>query len=75
MINVTISARNEEDLATLVQFLKTVEHLGVVGSTRTLSLWVDGDGAGQMHFDFGTTDVKDVKIPDVDSELKFYIGD
>lgn len=47
----------DEQLQKLAYFLRLVEYLGNVGSTRTLKLWVDGDGAARLHVNF--PDIKD----------------
>lgn len=40
----------EEDVDTLIDFLGHVEYLGNVGASRNITLRVDGDGSGRMHF-------------------------
>ncbi len=61
------------DLISFLRFIKTVQECGEVGATRTLKLWVDGDGAGAIKFDFDHSD--SIKASDLEGDLKFYIGD
>ena len=42
----------ENQLNVLAIFLRKMEYLGNIGSTRTLSLWVDGDGAASLKVNF-----------------------
>jgi len=42
----------EDQLNTLAIFLRKIEYLGNVGSSRTLSLWVDGDGSARLKVRF-----------------------
>lgn len=42
----------EEQLSQLAYFLKLVEYLGNVGATRTLKLWIDGDGTIRFKVNF-----------------------
>lgn len=50
----------ENQLHVLMMFLRKLEFLGNVGSTRTLHLWYDGDGSARIRVNF--PDVKN-KIP------------
>jgi len=61
----------KKQLKKLASFLRTIQHLGNVGSTRTLKLWIDGDGATRMKFNF--PDIKnqdEISFLNVDSEDK-----
>lgn len=42
----------EDQLNTLAIFLRKIEYLGNVGSSRTLSLWIDGDGDARLKVEF-----------------------
>jgi len=50
----------QEQLSVLMMFLRKLEFLGNIGSTRTLHLWYDGDGGARLQVYF--PDVKG-KIP------------
>ena len=75
----------ESQLVVLMKFLRKLEFLGNVGSTRTLHLWYDGDGAARLKIDFpdikgkitvdGFDDLKDGEKETWDKEenYKFYI--
>lgn len=65
---------HESDLVELVRFLKTIHEASQIGATRTFKLWVDGDGAGVLFFDFPDARTHQVETKDLDSDLKFYIG-
>lgn len=51
VMNVKISGY-EDQLWQLAIFLRKIEYLGNVGSSRTLHLWVDGDGAARIKCEF-----------------------
>lgn len=42
----------EDQLNTIAVFLRKIEVLGNIGATRTLKLWVDGDGAARLKMIF-----------------------
>ena len=42
----------EDQLEKLAYFLRIVDYLGGVGASRTLHLWVDGDGAARLNVNF-----------------------
>ena len=42
----------ENHLNDLAYFLRLIEYLGNVGATRTLKLWIDGDGATRIKVNF-----------------------
>ena len=78
-VNIQVSSHDESDLATFIQFCKTIQNCCAHGASRTLSLIVDGDGSASLKFDFGATDVTGVEpinpsgMPN--QEFKFYIGE
>lgn len=66
----------EDQLKPLAHFLRQMEYLGNIGATRTLHLWVDGDGSARMKVNF--PDIKGKIEPiDIDKEpkggFKFFI--
>jgi hypothetical protein len=64
----------EENLNVLINFLRMVQYCGDVGSTRTIELWVDGDGAARMNFDFPEVlDLPEQKKQDIDGRLRYYM--
>lgn len=50
----------EEHLQTIANFLRIAEYLGNIGSTRTLSLWIDGDGAARIKVNFIDTEKPEI---------------
>jgi hypothetical protein len=68
------------NLETLLKFLKSLEYCGYIGATRELTLWVDGDGAGQI--DVKVQDSGEIEDVEIEREaqaisegknLKFYL--
>lgn len=74
-VEVRVTARNDGELAAFIQLCKTIQHLGGVGASRDIRVAVDGDGSGQMWFDFGNTDTEQVAIPDIEEEIVIGIGE
>lgn len=64
-----------EQLSTLVHFLMTIEKLGALGASRTLKIWVDGDGAARLRFHFGETDVSEIKTPKIEDTMPTFTLD
>ena len=60
----------EDQLQKLAHFLKLAEYLGNIGSTRTLKLWIDGDGATRLKINF--PDMEDQ--PKIDDKRALSIG-
>ena len=48
----------EAQLNVISNFLRQIEYLGDIGATRTLKIWVDGDGSGQIKVKFPTISEK-----------------
>lgn len=67
---------DEDQVQTMLYFLRVVEYLCIVGASRTLKLSVDGDGAANIRVNF--PDIKEeIKVEEsfIDkSEIKFDIG-
>lgn len=67
----TIKVTGREDhLTKFIQLCKTLKYLGSVGSTRTIKVWFDGDGAARLNFDYGDTDVSNVEIPNINDPIE-----
>lgn len=56
ILNVKIEGKPEQ-LVKIAAFLKAVAILGSYGASRSLQIWVDGDGAARLKVDFGTVEV------------------
>lgn len=77
-LKISITSCNIRQLAQFIGLCKIIEQLGAVGASRTIKLWVDGDGSARLRFDFGETDVSGVEIPsfdenDLDDNWRFSI--
>jgi len=51
--NLSIDIRivgHKEELVDFIRLCKAIQHLGRVGSNRTIKLTVDGDGSGRLAF-------------------------
>lgn len=73
-INVKVTG-NEENLAQFISLCKRIEDLGRVGSTDTIKVWVDGDGAARLDFDFKDTDVTQVSPAPYSDSSSAYVVD
>jgi len=53
LVTIDIKATmSEGDMANFLGMLDTIQNLGAVGSSRTIELWVDGDGASSPKFEY-----------------------
>lgn len=59
--NYTISARNEQQLNALEQLFIRFQSLGEIGSSRGISVYIDGDGQMQLKF---LRDGENLKVTD-----------
>lgn len=59
----------EDQLRSFVQLCKTIQFLGSVGASRTVTVDVDGDGAACLKFDFGKLDHSAVEPADIDNDV------
>lgn len=71
-----IVARNEEQLNVLEMLFEHIQYLGKVGSSRSIELFVDGDGAVQLKFYKKRLDDVYIKLlPEKVEELDMGYGD
>lgn len=65
----------EDQLNTMARFLAFMQYCGDVGASRTLSLWIDGDGAARLKVDFiGTENRPEINDKEIDGDIiKFFI--
>jgi len=54
-----------DQLGSFVQLCKTIEALCSLGASRTVKVAVDGDGSGNLRFDFGTLDHSGVAVAEI----------
>ncbi len=60
-IQMTVTG-TEENLTSFVEVCKLMDLMGRAGSSRTINVHYDGDGAARLRFDFGDTDVSGVEV-------------
>jgi len=63
-ISLTVTAPPDQ-LGSFVQLCKTIQALCTLGASRTVVVAVDGDGSGNMQFDFGDLDHSGVQLPEI----------
>lgn len=65
----------EKHLATFVQLCRTLDYLGNVGSTRSVHVWFDGDGAARLDFSDEHGDFEDVPLLSMRHGSDDYVAD
>ena len=58
--NYTITGEPEQ-LNVLEHFFKEIQYLGVIGASRRIELYINGDGAINLNIERDNTNVKDLK--------------
>ena len=61
---------SEEDMANFLSMLDTIQNLGAIGSSRTIELWVDGDGTSSPIFEY-KSDIEPKYVEEHNDKFRF----
>lgn len=62
----------EKNIVNFVKLCKTMQQFGAVGHSDTINVWVDGDGASRMKFEFENKGLDNITVQSYDEHSGEY---